>query len=356
MAQSSSPVDLAPRHVKAARALLAWSQQDLAKAAKVATSTVADFERGQRTPVANNAEAIRTALESAGIRFLPTGAVIGPAVPVVTQSDRAGVPVRWVSAEDLSDWANRTDGAVSLPTLLAFLVRATHGTAVRLRFPADEGVRHPGWDGQTDANEASEYVPKGVTGWEISAQRSGIPEKAAKDYGKRTKEPTPIEPPTATYIFVTPRHWPDKGKWAKARVADGPWRDVTRLRRRRLGSLDRADSGGRPLAGDPTGKATVRDSGTGRSVGRMVARHAVAADRRLSAERPRRGRRRGAALASWRAVNSVASGHHHRRSRRFLSRRTERAARRRGQGVSRPDAWWGPQPQRRARWPTRQRP
>jgi transcriptional regulator with XRE-family HTH domain len=205
---------------------LAWSQQDLAKAAKVATSTVADFERGQRTPVANNAEAIRTALENSGVRFLPTGAVIGPAVPVITQSDRAGVPVRWVSAEDLADWANRTDGAVSLPTLLAFLVRATHGTAVRLRFPADEGVRHPGWDGQTDANVASEYVPKGVTGWEISAQRSGIPEKAAKDYTKRTKEPTPIEPATATYIFVTPRHWPDKDKWARTRKAEGPWRDV----------------------------------------------------------------------------------------------------------------------------------
>src|SRR5882672_5122202 len=141
MASSNPPAELTPKHVRAARALLAWSQQDLAKAAKVATSTVADFERGQRTPVANNAEAIRTALESAGIRFLPTGAVIGPAVPVITQSDRAGMPVRWVSAEDLSDWANRTDGAVSLPTLLAFLVRATHGTAVRLRFPADEGVR-----------------------------------------------------------------------------------------------------------------------------------------------------------------------------------------------------------------------
>jgi transcriptional regulator with XRE-family HTH domain len=226
MAPQSSPEGLARRHVKAARALLAWSQQDLAKAAKVATSTVADFERGQRTPVANNAEAIRTALESAGIRFLPTGAVIGPAVPVITQSNRAGLPVRWVSAEDLSDWANRTDGAVSLPTLLAFLVRATHGTAVRLRFPADEGVRHPGWDGQTDANVASEYVPQGVTGWEIGAQRSGVSQKAAEDYGKRTKEPTPINPATATYIFVTPRHWPQKDDWANARKAEGPWRDV----------------------------------------------------------------------------------------------------------------------------------
>ena len=108
MASSSPPTDLIPKHVRAARALLAWSQQDLAKAAGVATSTVADFERGQRTPVANNAQAIRAALEGAGIRLLPTGAVIGPAVPIIAKSDRPGAPIRWVSAEDLSDWANRT--------------------------------------------------------------------------------------------------------------------------------------------------------------------------------------------------------------------------------------------------------
>src|SRR5690349_16576280 len=103
MMRPSSPIgDLTPKHVRAARALLAWSQQDLAKAAGVATSTVADFERGQRIPVANNAQAIRSALERAGIRFLPTGAVIGPAVPIITASNRPGAPVRWVNAEDLS--------------------------------------------------------------------------------------------------------------------------------------------------------------------------------------------------------------------------------------------------------------
>ena len=57
--------------IRAARALLAWSQQDLAREAHVAVSTVADFERGHRTPVANNADAMRGALESAGISFLP---------------------------------------------------------------------------------------------------------------------------------------------------------------------------------------------------------------------------------------------------------------------------------------------
>src|SRR5260370_25212409 len=148
MASSSPPTDhLTPKHVRAARALLAWSQQDLAKAAGVATSTVADFERGQRTPVANNAQAIRGALEGAGIRFLPAGAVIGPAVPIITKSDRPGAPIRWVSAEDLPNWANRTDAAVSLPTLLSHLIQATRRPAVQPRFPAHKCVRYPGWDG-----------------------------------------------------------------------------------------------------------------------------------------------------------------------------------------------------------------
>jgi transcriptional regulator with XRE-family HTH domain len=226
MSPASFPSDLTPKHVRAARALLAWSQQDLAKAANVATSTVADFERGSRTPVANNAQAIRSALESANIRFLPTGAVIGPALPSITPSNRPGAPVRWVSAQDLLDWANRTDGAVSLPTLIAHLIVATHGTAVRLRFPANEGVRHRGWDGRTDLEVGSSYVPQGVAGWEISAQRRDIVGKATEDFRKRTANPEGIEPAASTYVFVTPRHWPQKDAWAQAMKAEGAWRDV----------------------------------------------------------------------------------------------------------------------------------
>jgi hypothetical protein len=192
----------------------------------VATSTVADFERGQRTPVANNAQAIRSALEGAGIRFLPTGAIIGPPVPIITTSDRPGAPVRWVSAEDLSEWANRTDGAVSLPTLLAHLIQATHGSAAQLRFPSDEGVRYPGWDGLTSSEVGSAYVPKGEAGWEIGTQRSNIAQKASEDYRKRTTESAPLNPADAAYVFVTPRHWPKKDEWAKARQNEGPWREV----------------------------------------------------------------------------------------------------------------------------------
>src|ERR1700743_152574 len=94
--EPQKPTDLSAKQVRAARALLAWSQQELAKKAGVAASTVADFERGHRTPVPNNAEAMRTALERAGVSFLPGGAIIGPQLPALAASNTSGAPIRWV--------------------------------------------------------------------------------------------------------------------------------------------------------------------------------------------------------------------------------------------------------------------
>ena len=55
---------------RAARALLNWSQQDLAAAAGVARATIAEFEGGRRTPIANNLAAMRTAFEAADVIFI----------------------------------------------------------------------------------------------------------------------------------------------------------------------------------------------------------------------------------------------------------------------------------------------
>lgn len=226
MTNPYAPNELTPRHVRAARALLAWSQQDLAKAASVGTSTVADFERGSRTPVANNAQAIRAALEASGISFLPMGAVIGPPVPSPVSASTGGVPVRWVTAQDLSDWADRIDGSVSLPTLLAKLVHAAVGPNIELRFPSDEGVRHSGWDGISKTAKGNVYVPTGRAGWELGTQRTNIAKKATEDYDKRTADPGPLDPADSAFIFVTLRHWSSKEAWVKTRQLEGPWRVV----------------------------------------------------------------------------------------------------------------------------------
>ncbi len=62
---------LIPLQVRAARGLVSWSQTQLAKAAQVSLSTVRDFEKGRRTPFANNLAALRSALEAAGVEFIP---------------------------------------------------------------------------------------------------------------------------------------------------------------------------------------------------------------------------------------------------------------------------------------------
>ncbi len=64
---------LSIRQVKAARALLAWSQHDLAEKSGVSYPTIARLEKddGLLGGRASTADAIRAALESAGVEFIP---------------------------------------------------------------------------------------------------------------------------------------------------------------------------------------------------------------------------------------------------------------------------------------------
>ncbi len=66
---------LAPEQSRAARAWLGWSQDDLAKRAHVALSTVRDFEKGRRVPIKNNLDAIRLSLEMVGVTLVFRGDV-----------------------------------------------------------------------------------------------------------------------------------------------------------------------------------------------------------------------------------------------------------------------------------------
>jgi transcriptional regulator with XRE-family HTH domain len=55
---------------RAARALIDWSREQLAKASKVGLRTIVDFERGAREPREITKDALRRALESAGVIFV----------------------------------------------------------------------------------------------------------------------------------------------------------------------------------------------------------------------------------------------------------------------------------------------
>lgn len=62
---------ITPAQSRAARALIEWSQEDLASATALGLSTVRDFEKGRRNPIPTNLNVMRTALEKAGVEFIP---------------------------------------------------------------------------------------------------------------------------------------------------------------------------------------------------------------------------------------------------------------------------------------------
>ena len=64
---------MTPKQCRAARALLGWNQESLARAAGCSVLTVRNFEKGRRALMPNNRQAIVDAFAKAGIEFIPDG-------------------------------------------------------------------------------------------------------------------------------------------------------------------------------------------------------------------------------------------------------------------------------------------
>lgn len=130
-----------------------------------------------------------------------------------------------IDVTDLEHWASRRDSQAVLPDLVRRLVLATSHEARLVSFRAGEGVQLSGWDGIVQAEQASPFVPDGVSCWEMgTGDNPG--KKADADYKKRTANPRGLNPAESTFVFVTPRRWPTIREWVQARRAEGIWRDV----------------------------------------------------------------------------------------------------------------------------------
>jgi transcriptional regulator with XRE-family HTH domain len=58
---------------RAARELLGWTREDLARAAGLSIFTIRSFEQSQSTPEPATTTLIQRAFEGAGVRFQPPG-------------------------------------------------------------------------------------------------------------------------------------------------------------------------------------------------------------------------------------------------------------------------------------------
>ena len=93
-------MDISAAQCRAARALLEWTQDQLAENAHLGRATVADFERNVRMPMRNNIIALRNTLEAAGVEFIPENGA------------GAGVRFRKVEMEYSKDVQADDDGVI----------------------------------------------------------------------------------------------------------------------------------------------------------------------------------------------------------------------------------------------------
>ena len=133
--------------------------------------------------------------------------------------------MHWINTTDLKNWAYRRDCQEYLPLIIRHLIRATTKKISHIVFPAGDSVVYPGWDGILKTSESTEYLPEGISAWEIGSNEN-IKKKADEDYQKRKENSLGVNPSETTFIFVTPRIWTGKEKWCEEKKKESFWKDV----------------------------------------------------------------------------------------------------------------------------------
>jgi predicted transcriptional regulator len=75
------------RQIRAGRALLGWSQQELADRALLSRNAVAQVERGEVDPRTSTLQAVRRVLEKGGVIFVAASGRLGEGVRAATPQE-----------------------------------------------------------------------------------------------------------------------------------------------------------------------------------------------------------------------------------------------------------------------------
>jgi hypothetical protein len=133
--------------------------------------------------------------------------------------------MNWTMAGDLERWSDFLDARARLPQLVRKLIFATDDSITKRDFPAGEGIQRPGWDGILETTVGSEFVPHGISRWEMGVDRDPS-SKASRDFNKRKGETPGVKQRESSFVFVTTRKWTNKSDWEDEKRGLGIWKDV----------------------------------------------------------------------------------------------------------------------------------
>ena len=136
--------------------------------------------------------------------------------------------MKWITANNLDQWADTLPARVVFPEMIGDLVRASASEITSFRFPNGDKGQVRGFDGYLNAMGMPPHVPDGLSIWEFGVSSDAI-SKADDDYLKRTKEVPPTTRADATFVFATPRTWNKNSKitdWVLDKRGLNQWKSV----------------------------------------------------------------------------------------------------------------------------------
>ncbi|MFQ5928608.1 MAG: HigA family addiction module antitoxin, partial [Acidobacteriota bacterium] len=130
-----------------------------------------------------------------------------------------------ITARQIENWADDIEARSLLAVLLRKLVHSTGQNISHIDFPGYSNAERKGWDGQVKSGIATPWIPQGESGWEFGCDKQPK-KKAESDYAARIRVIPRKERAEITFVFVTPRRWDAKNKWAEEKAALNEWKSV----------------------------------------------------------------------------------------------------------------------------------
>lgn len=139
---------------------------------------------------------------------------------------RSPLPVvTTIEADEIDRWARGHQARRELAVLLRRLVHSTTDGVEGADFPGFGQAEREGWDGRIEKAASNPWVPEGASRWEFTCNRA--PKNRADHYfDDRQKAATLENRRKQAFVFVTPRNWPGKTKWARGKRRLNEWREV----------------------------------------------------------------------------------------------------------------------------------
>lgn len=130
-----------------------------------------------------------------------------------------------IHANEIENWFSSVNSRSRLAVFIRTLIHSTGVELSKVDFPGNDDSERSGWDGFVSALEGTPWIPKGNSGWEFGCNQEPKP-KADKDYTKNIRLIDKSERNNITFVFITPKRWPGKGKWIDECKEEGEWKDV----------------------------------------------------------------------------------------------------------------------------------